>query len=99
MPSKQRKNLHAEHVPSDETDLVIETINNMNLGWKADVCKLQKHHPKYGSHCELQLSQKQSEIDLILEEKVFGEGDESQKVHEKALKFQKKYSSAQEIPD
>jgi len=32
-------------------DLLIETINESDLGWKADTCKLQKHHAKYGAHC------------------------------------------------
>ena len=34
-----RRNTHLEHVPSDEMDLLISTINEMDLGWKADVCK------------------------------------------------------------
>lgn len=46
-----RFNAHHEHVPTDETDLLIEAINNMDIGWKADTCKLQKHHANYGSHC------------------------------------------------
>lgn len=33
-------------------DLLIETVNEADLGWTADVCKYQKHHAKYGSHCE-----------------------------------------------
>lgn len=33
-------------------DLLIEAVNAANLGWKADVCKYQKHHPKYGAHCD-----------------------------------------------
>ena len=36
-------------------DLLIETINQADLGWKADTCKLQAHHPSYGSHCEEQI--------------------------------------------
>jgi hypothetical protein len=50
--SHTRHNLHHEHVPTDETDLLISTINSLDLGWKADVCKLQKHHANYGAHCE-----------------------------------------------
>ena len=46
-PSK-RSNLHLEHKPSDEMDLLISTLNDADLGWKADTCKLQKHHAKYG---------------------------------------------------
>ena len=42
--SHKRFNAHAEHVPSDENDLIISSINALDLGWKADTCKLQKHH-------------------------------------------------------
>lgn len=52
--SSNRFNAHAEHKASDETDKAITFINNNDLGWKADVCKLQKHHADYGSHCEAQ---------------------------------------------
>ena len=38
----KRTNLHAEHVPSDTMDLLINTINAGDFGWKADECKLQK---------------------------------------------------------
>jgi hypothetical protein len=54
--SSSRYNAHIEHVANDETDKVISYINNQNFGWKADVCKLQKHHIEYGSHCENQNS-------------------------------------------
>lgn len=48
-----RKNLHHGHVPSDEMDLLIETINTNDFGWKADICKLQKHHHMYDKEkCE-----------------------------------------------
>jgi len=43
-----------EHTANDETDKAISFINKNDLGWKADVCKLQKHHADYGSHCEAQ---------------------------------------------
>jgi len=36
----KRRNLHHEHKPSDEMDLLIETINDNYIGWKADKCKL-----------------------------------------------------------
>lgn len=36
----KRSNPHHDHVPSYEMDLLIETINTQNLGWKADTCKL-----------------------------------------------------------
>lgn len=50
--SKNRFNAHVEHVASDENDKAISFINKGNFGWKADVCKLQKHHADYGSHCQ-----------------------------------------------
>ena len=50
----KRFNAHIEHTPSDANDKAISFINNNNLGWTADVCKLQKHHSDYGSHCEKQ---------------------------------------------
>ena len=49
--SDRRQNLHQNHVPSEAMDLLIVTINDSDFGWKADVCKLQKHHELYGSHC------------------------------------------------
>mmetsp|Transcript_8594 Transcript_8594/g.13307 ORF Transcript_8594/g.13307 Transcript_8594/m.13307 type:complete len:180 (+) Transcript_8594:557-1096(+) len=43
-----RTNLHLDHAPSDEMDLLISTLNEADLGWKADTCKLSKSHSKYG---------------------------------------------------
>ena len=38
-------------------DLLIETINESDdIPWKADTCKHQKHHAKYGSHCDKELN-------------------------------------------
>lgn len=53
--SHKRFNAHHAHVPSDENDLLIDAINSLDLGWKADTCKYQKHHANYGSHCESQI--------------------------------------------
>jgi hypothetical protein len=50
--TSRRFNAHHEHIPSDETDLAISYINHNDFGWKADVCKLQKHHADYGAHCD-----------------------------------------------
>ena len=52
MKAKKRINMHLEHKPSDEMDLLISAVNAADLGWKADVCKYQKTHPNYGKHCE-----------------------------------------------
>ena len=41
-----------EHKPSDETDLLIQSVNEADLGWTADVCKYQTHHANYGEHCD-----------------------------------------------
>lgn len=49
--NQNRFNAHIEHEPSAETDKAISFINNNNLGWKADTCKLTKDHPEYGAHC------------------------------------------------
>lgn len=48
----KRFNAHQEHKPNDETDQAISFINSQDLGWTADVCKLQKNHKDYGSHCD-----------------------------------------------
>ena len=48
---KKRRNVHLEHRPSDEMDLLITDINMSDLGWKADTCKYTKTHPLYGKHC------------------------------------------------
>ena len=64
-PSR-RTNLHLEHKPSDEMDLLISTLNDADLGWTADTCKLQKHHARYGEgrSCDnevVQLAQTESD--------------------------------------
>lgn len=38
--SSKRKNLHLAHKPSDETDLLITTVNDGDFGFKVDSCKL-----------------------------------------------------------
>ena len=43
-----RKNFHLEHVPSDEMDLLITSVNEADVGFKLDTCKLQKNHNKFG---------------------------------------------------
>lgn len=35
----------------------------MDLGWKADVCKHQKHHANYGAHCDAQVNLAQVSAD------------------------------------
>jgi hypothetical protein len=65
--SHKRFNAHHAHVASNENDLMIQTINDLDLGWKADTCKLTKSHANYGSHCEsqaLNLAQTQAKADL-----------------------------------
>jgi len=50
--AKKRRNVHMEHRPSDEMDLLITDINTSDLGWKADTCKYTKTNPLYGKHCK-----------------------------------------------
>ena len=33
-------------------DKIIEHVNKLNLTWKADHCKLSKHHPHHDPHCK-----------------------------------------------
>jgi len=54
--AKKRANMHLEHKPSDEMDLMISEINDADLGWKADTCKYQKNHELYGKHCDKPVS-------------------------------------------
>lgn len=81
-------------------DLLIETINGMDIGWKADTCKLQKHHASYGSHCDKDddelLLQLEDDITKVIKKeekdakktkeqpKVFGEGPGFDKALESA---------------
>ena len=56
-------------------DLLISTLNDADLGWKADTCKLQKHHAKYGEgreSCEddsVELVQTDSDGFLAIDDK------------------------------
>ena len=82
-------------MPSDENDILIDTINNLDLGWKADTCKYQKHHAKYGSHCDNVTNLAQTSAKA----QVFGEQDNFAEAHKEALKFQQTYANADAIPD
>lgn len=31
---------------------MIDLINDMDIGWKADTCKYSKDHPKRGKNCD-----------------------------------------------
>ena len=105
-----RTNLHLDHVPSDETDLLIETLNSANLGWKADTCKLSKPHKLYGigsANCKktndqtltlAQTSSGESES-MELESESFGQTSAFSGVLLKAQSWAKSYASAESIPD
>ena len=103
----KRSNPHHDHVPNDEMDLLIEIINSNDLGWKADTCKLSKTHPLYGAHCDENINLAQTEFfsdyfdekPALVETLAFGKGPEFSKALETAQQFQKKYSSAEQIPD
>jgi hypothetical protein len=97
--SGKRRNLHLEHKPSDETDLLISAVNEADLGWTADVCKYQKHHANYGAHCDQESAVSLAQVTLADEQeeettptkKEFGvEGDKDfQAALNKAQKFMK----------
>jgi hypothetical protein len=86
----------AAHKPDEVTDLLIETINKNNYGWKADVCMLQRNHPSYGDHCDDTSLLQQKDEDTLVE---FGKTAGFDKALEKAQKYQKAYKSSSEIPD
>ena len=75
-------------------DLLIETINDNYIGWKADKCKLQKHHAQYCEDEGVNLAQTSSTGQLQ-----FGQGPEWKKTLEQAQKYQKQYASYDQIPD
>jgi len=49
-------------------DLLISAVNDADLGWKADVCKYQKSHAKYGAHCDNKVNLAQVQNDDLVEE-------------------------------
>jgi hypothetical protein len=67
VPGKKRRNMHLEHRPSDEMDLLITEINTSDLGWKADVCKYTKTHPLYGKDCSGPLHLAQTNDNSLLD--------------------------------
>jgi hypothetical protein len=81
----KRSNPHHDHVPSDTMDLLIETINESDLGWKADVCKLQKHHHLYQSSCDEEMVQLDAESESELY--AFGDHPDFTNVLSEAQKF------------
>jgi len=110
--AKTRFNAHIEHAANDETDAAISFINKADLGWKADVCKLQKHHADYGSHCDAADAKSIPESTLAQVEseqlegasrkgKAFGpeSGEPFDAAVAKAQAWYTKYASADEIMD
>lgn len=109
----KRSNPHHDHKPSDEMDVLISTINELDIGWKADVCKLQKHHKMYGDHCDqledvelLQLSSDGDAADADADssksgkkEATFGEGSDFQAAWAQAKKPSEMFPQAESIPD
>jgi len=79
----------------------------MDLGWKADTCKMQKHHAEYGTHCD-QRDQGQTLAQIISDSdadesktKNFGQkgGSDFQSALKKAQRWAKSYKSSEDIPD
>ena len=87
-PVPKRKNLNLAHVPSDENDLLISTINSSDFGWKADTCKLQSHHPDYKcDDGETLLLQTDSDIKAVSDE--MSEEQEAKQYKQKLEEVQK----------
>ena len=55
--------------------MLIQLINQLDLGWKADTCKYQKHHENYGDHCEALNLAQQSASTETEDAEVWGEGE------------------------
>ena len=64
--SRFKTNEFDDHVPSEESDLQIMSINSANLPWKANLCMLSKNHPARDSKkCEaIVLSQTKSSSEV-----------------------------------
>jgi hypothetical protein len=79
--------MHLNHRPSDEMDLLIDEVNAADLGWKADVCKYQKHHANYGTHCDALLLAQTSDDNLQVDDE--DKSKESKKFDKADPKFVK----------
>lgn len=91
----RRRNLHFDHKPSAKMDVLIHAINNSDIGWKADICKLS-NAPK---NCHENKITNLAQVSDASEARAFGEGPEFNAVKEKVQKYQKLFKSADEIPD
>ena len=88
-------------------DLLISWINSAGFGWKADACKLQEHHQDYCQNddaienVENVMDEEEETLVELDEFKDFARDDdkEFQKTLEHAQQWQKKYKSANDIPD
>jgi hypothetical protein len=96
MPAKKRRaHKHIDFVPREETDLLIETINSLDLGWKADTCMLRKE--KGSKKCEEPLNLAQTS--RIHGKALYQKGDGYKAAVEEAQAFMKKYEKPEDIPD
>ena len=96
-----RINHHLTHVPSDEMDVLISIVNDADIGWKADTCKLQSHHENY---CQkdnsTNLAQVSDPISLAGTKDFAAKGDKVfTQVLAKVQKYQKQFKNSDEIPD
>ena len=96
----EKTNWHATHKPSDRMDLLISAVNKADLGWKADTCKLQKHHPDHNCG-ETSLAQTGSSTDEAAEVEADAEVNEAlfKKSLASAQEWATKYDTAASIPD
>lgn len=102
----KRGNMLLELKASEQTDAVIDWINNNNLGWTADTCRYTKDNK---NHCSKDASSSDApadETNVLLEVELESRGtkkfDEKsadfKKTLDKAQAFMKKYKTPQEIP-
>lgn len=96
-----RINHHLNHVPSDDMDVLIESINAADIGWKADTCKLQSHHENYCQKDEAtKLAQVSDPISLAGTKDFAAAGDKQfTQVLAKVQKYQKQYKTSEDIAE
>jgi C1A family cysteine protease len=86
---------HATFEPNEQTDQAILAINELNLNYKPDLCKLTKNHESRPVTCD--------QKSLLKEDKAkplrFGQGEDFDAALKKAQHFLNEYPSASEIAD
>jgi hypothetical protein len=68
LPTKSGRVKH-DWIPNEQSDMLIEAVNELELGWTADTCKLQHGNSKRPVQCD-----EVKDVSLAHKGKKFGEG-------------------------